>query len=366
MKMTLLDLTQNVLSSLSSDEVNSISDTTESMQVAQMVKTKYFDIITRVELPEHEQFIQLDASLDITIPVQMFIPANVAEVKWLKYFNSSSTANFVSPSHDIGFGVVSATNWSTTSTTSNTLGLGAKTFTVLSNTLPIIVGQTVTAANGTNIMTCTVTSYVGFTLVLDSVAMSGSGTFTSWIIQATGASSVPGYQYVTILPVQQFMDMVNKFDPGEVNVDSFTFTESVNNMPGTYTFYYKTDRQPCYCTVLSNYNVIFDSYDSTQDSTLQTSKSMAWARIIPTWEMVDSFIPNLDDNQFQLLLNEVKSLAYFELKQSIHSKAEQEAKRQWNIVQKDKSVDNKPSYFDALPNFGRVPSGNTRSRFTWR
>ena len=58
MKYTLLEMTQDILSNMSSDEVNSISDTTESLQVATIIKQKYFDLISRVNRPEHDQLIQ--------------------------------------------------------------------------------------------------------------------------------------------------------------------------------------------------------------------------------------------------------------------------------------------------------------------
>lgn len=259
MKMTLLDLTQNILSRMSSDEVNSIGDTTESQQVANIVKNKYFDIVNRVKLPEHEQLVQLNPSLDTTSPVLMYVPDGVADLKWIKYFNSNSDEG-IPP---------------------------------------------------------------------------------------------PGYLYVNIVPLEQFIDMVNKFNTEESNVESFTFSDTSNSFPGDYTFYYKNDRQPCYCTVISNYYVIFDSYDSTQDDTLQSSKSMAWGRIIPFWSNVDSFIPDLAEEQFQLLLNEATALAFYELKQQPHQLAMQEANRGWSNIQKNKAVVNRPTYFNELPNYGR-------------
>lgn len=80
--------------------------------------------------------------------------------------------------------------------------------------------------------------------------------------------------------------------------------------------------------------------------------------------MQDSFIPDLDDEQFTLLLNEAKALAYFELKQSAHPKAEQEIKRGWSSVQKNKSVVNSPGYFNELPNYGRRGSwANSRPSY---
>ena len=357
MSMTLLDLTQNVLSSMSSDEVNSIGDNAESQQVALIIKNKYFDIINRVQLPEHNQLIQLESSLDATSPVEMFIPDGVTEIKWIKYFNTNvlDGVNTATATHGLNVDIKPTILWSTTSTTSNTIGLGTKTFTVGSSTLAVKVGQQATATSGSNTMTGPVVSYSGTTLGINVISTTGSGTFSSWLINAVSSNNmaIPGYQYVSIIPIDQFIDMTNSFNPEENNVFSFNFSNNVNGFPGNYTFYYKNDRQPTYCCILSNFNVIFDAFDSTQDSTLQTNKTMCWSRIIPPWEHEDTFIPNLDDEQFTLLLNEAKALAYFELKQSAHPKAEQEIKRGWSTVQKNKSIINRPTYFNELADYGR-------------
>src|SRR6266446_155409 len=357
MQMTLLDLTQNVLSALSSDEVNSIGDNVESQQIAIIIKNKYYDIINRVGLPEHKQLLQLEPSLDDAAPVEMFVPDGVSEIKWIKYFNTNvaTAVNTATTQHGLNVDIKPTVLWSTLSLTSNTVGLGLLTFVVSSATLPIKIGQQATATSGTNSVTGNVTSYSGTTLIINVTATQGSGTFSSWIINALSSNNiaVPGYQYVTIIPIDQFIERVNSFNPSEINVDSFTFTNSQNSFPGTYKFYFKTDRQPSYCCILSNFNVIFDSFDSTQDSTLQASKTMCWGRVIPKWQMVDSFIPDLDDEQFTLLLNEAKALAYFELKQSVHPKAEQEIKRGWSTIQKNKATVNRPTYFNELPDFGR-------------
>ncbi len=292
---TLLDMTQEILSSMSSDEVNSIGDTTESMQVATIIKRKYFDIVSRSSLPEHDQLIQLTPSNNETMPVLMYVPDEVNKIEWIKYFNSNdldgSTLNDYE--HDL------------------------------------------------------------------NVDLENNGN--------SAPDAAPGYQYVTILPIQQFMDNVNRFNPNDSNVASFTFTDPSNGFPGSYTFYYKNNCQPRYCTVISNYYVIFSSFDSTQDSTLQASKSMCFGQVAPAFKMEDSFVPRLDDKQFPLLLNEAKSLAFYELKQMPHQKADQEIKRQWSTLQKNKSVDNKPSYFDQLPNFGRAgPVASLRdNRLRW-
>jgi hypothetical protein len=105
--------------------------------------------------------------------------------------------------------------------------------------------------------------------------------------------------------------------------------------------------------VLSNQFVFFDSFDSGFDTTLQSSKTLAYGQIFQPFLLTDNAIPNIDDNQFPLLINEATALAFYELKQQPHAKAEQEIKRQWSSVQKNKSLVNRPTYFDELANFGR-------------
>jgi len=287
MRLTLLQYVQSILSSLSSDEVNSISDTVESLQVAEIVRSTYFNIITRAGLIEHKQLVQLEPSINPDMPTMMFIPDGIGKLEWVKYFDN--------------------------------------------NTLPNISGN----------------PDFQHDLNVDITSTS-----------STGSIPPPGYKYVIMLPVTHFLDMTSSFNPENSNVESFTFTDNSNNYPGTYTFYYKNDKTPQYCTVLSNYYVIFDGYDAAVDDTLQASKTQAYGTIIPYWKMEDSFIPNMDEEQVPLLLNEAKSLAFYELKQTLHQKAEQESKRQWGTLQKDKSKSDQPSYFAQLPNFGRWARSN--------
>lgn len=355
-QFTLLQMTQGILSEMGSDEVNSISDTTESLQVANMIQTKYYDILAREALPEHEGLIGLTASNDPTKPVLMTIPNGVCDIEWIKYYDSNNldsqqVSQFGSFSHDLNTDIAQSPAWLTTSTTSNTIGLGTKTWTVASG-LTVIIGQLASAQSGSNTMFGTVTSYSGTTLIMNITAVIGSGTFTSWVIaNNANQSGPPGYKYVTILPNKQFLDIISGFNPLDSDVASFTFTENGN----TYTFLYKNDHQPQYCTILSNNFVIFDMFDSTQDTTLQTAKMMCYGRVVPAFSLTDNFIPNIEDNKFALLINEAKALAFYTLKQQPHAKAEQELKRQWSVIQKTKSIANKPSYFDQLPSFGRQP-----------
>lgn len=85
MKYTLLEMTQIILSSMDGAEVSSINDTAESLQVANVIKTCYNDIISRANLPEHYQVFELNDSGDSTKKTLMRRPSNVEEILWVKY-----------------------------------------------------------------------------------------------------------------------------------------------------------------------------------------------------------------------------------------------------------------------------------------
>ena len=84
-KMTLLEITQDILNSMDSDEVNSVNDTIEAQQVAQIVKTTYYNIIDGREWPHLKKLFRLNHSGNITKMTQMILPEEVTKVEWVKY-----------------------------------------------------------------------------------------------------------------------------------------------------------------------------------------------------------------------------------------------------------------------------------------
>lgn len=93
-KATLLEMVQDILSDMDSDEVNSINDTIESLQVAQIIKTTYFNIIDGKDWPFLYQFFQLEASGTTSKPTHMKLPENVIDVSILKYNKRKLTDTF--------------------------------------------------------------------------------------------------------------------------------------------------------------------------------------------------------------------------------------------------------------------------------
>lgn len=90
-KMTLLDMVQDIMSDMDSDEVNSISDTAESLQVAQIIKTSYYNIIDGKDFAWMYELFQLNTSGTVSRPTHMSLPEDVIDLKWIKYNNKKST-----------------------------------------------------------------------------------------------------------------------------------------------------------------------------------------------------------------------------------------------------------------------------------
>jgi hypothetical protein len=356
--MTVLQMTQNILAAMSSDEVNSIGDTVESMQVAQILQNKYYDIVARGDLTLDDQLFQLVPSDTPLAPVIMSLPAGTMRVNWMKYYDTNPLDNtqidqFGAYSHDLNVDIISSIRWTVLSTTSNTIvSSGTVAFTLLSGNTNIAVGQTCQATSGTNSMFGVVSAYNGSVLTITVQSSTGQGTFNSWTISSVNIPNVPpGYKYVDIVPLDYFLDVTNRFDITQNDVLSYNFTQN----GGSFVMRYFNDRQPTLATVISNKWVLFDGYDSSQDSTLQASKTLVFGQVIPPFLLQDNFTPTLDDFQFSLLLSEAKGLAFYELKQQSHALADREIKRQWTVLQKTKSKTNQPSYFDSLANYGWVP-----------
>ena len=83
MKMTLLEMTQSILSDMDAEEVNSIGDTTEATQVASIIRDTYYNMVANRTIPEHKQMTKLVAMTDNTRPTHfMYGDATKLEQVW--------------------------------------------------------------------------------------------------------------------------------------------------------------------------------------------------------------------------------------------------------------------------------------------
>ena len=84
-KMTLLEMVQDILNDMDSDEVNSIDDTIEALQVAQIIKTTYFALMSSRNWPHLRKPIQAIASNSFATPTHMSMRGDVKELVFLNY-----------------------------------------------------------------------------------------------------------------------------------------------------------------------------------------------------------------------------------------------------------------------------------------
>lgn len=89
-KMTLIEMVQNIASALETDEVNSITDTTESLQIAEVIKETFYEQFNNIFIPEHQVVFKLDSVSDLDRPNYLRLPSNISKIEWLKYYDFRS------------------------------------------------------------------------------------------------------------------------------------------------------------------------------------------------------------------------------------------------------------------------------------
>lgn len=84
-KLTLLEIVQEILSDMTSDPVNSISDTFEAEQIAKIVRRTYFNLFNERVWPHTGKLFKLTSSADNARPTHMRMEEDVSSIVWVKY-----------------------------------------------------------------------------------------------------------------------------------------------------------------------------------------------------------------------------------------------------------------------------------------
>jgi hypothetical protein len=246
-------MTQLILSAMDSDEIDSITDTVESVQVTTLIKNVYYDMATELDLPEHETFFELDASGDNNLPALMTIPTNVVKLSTIEYDNKES------------------------------------------------------------------------------------------------GDTYPDWQPVTFMDLKEFSVAANSLREETSNVTSM----AVQGNAQTHEFLCWTNVQPSYYTSYNDYTLLFNSYDSSIDTTLQQSKTRCHGSIYPVFTISDAFAPDLDPTQFSYFIQRCKVRAFAELKQLPHQEAQTEARNQKIGIQRKQRRTPNLTELQRAPQYGR-------------
>lgn len=104
---------------------------------------------------------------------------------------------------------------------------------------------------------------------------------------------------------------------------------------GNLDIFVTTDEPPRYYTSFDDEYIIMNSYDSSVEASLQSSKSRAFGSVYPTFSQTDSFEPDIDNTMLPYLLAEAKSTCFSLFKGGSDPKVEQAARRLKSYVQND-------------------------------
>lgn len=94
-------MVQRILAAMDSDEVNSISDTTESNQVALLIEGVYNDLVAEANLPNIGTMFQLNASGDNAKPTLMTLPDEILSLGWVKYDYKEDAEDIDTPNYTL-------------------------------------------------------------------------------------------------------------------------------------------------------------------------------------------------------------------------------------------------------------------------
>lgn len=85
MKLTLLEIVQSVLNSMDSDSVNNIDDTIESLQVADVAREVYYELMSYNDWEHLYEWRELEPLSDSNYPNFLRIPDDVGHMELFKY-----------------------------------------------------------------------------------------------------------------------------------------------------------------------------------------------------------------------------------------------------------------------------------------
>ncbi len=339
MRYTLLQLTQLILSSMDSDDVATIDETVESVQVTTLLQNVFYDLATELDLPEHETLFELTASGVNDEPCLMTIPTNVTKLSWVKYDNKDANTTY--------------TDWR------EVKFLPLQDFISRQNSLRgnADVMVTVGSTFASDILTATAHPFSDG----DTVRLNTSGTDlpdplaikTSYFVVSKTADNFK-------LSLTSGGAAITLTDDGTGTHEAFTFQANTFSMDVTvngevHEFIYKDDKHPEFYTTMDDETLIFDSYDVAIDTTtLAAAKTMCHGAVYPVFTISDSFAPDLDPTQFAYFIQKAKVRAHFEMRQLSHPEASAEARRQLIGIQKKQRKTENLTGLQQVQRYGRT------------
>lgn len=155
------------------------------------------------------------------------------------------------------------------------------------------------------------------------------------------------FDEIDFLEPNEFLEYVLQRNSSDSNV---TVVTSFGGIP----MFVRNDQRPYYWTTFDDDYIVFDSYDSVVDTTMQSSKSIVHCKEIPTWTHSDTFVPDMPDQMFSTFVAEVTAAAFNYWKQGTSVRDETRAARGISRLRKDAEKHNE---HEQKVNYGRRRPG---------
>lgn len=139
-----------------------------------------------------------------------------------------------------------------------------------------------------------------------------------------------------------FLDIIYSRNTGDSNVSVFNTAEGIP-------IWTITDKAPTFCTTFDDNILIFDSYDSSEDTTMQSSKSLVMGLRASAWTESDSFTPFMPVGMVSMFISKCKVIANEQLRQVSLPTESRDYQVALNRQSRKKRVNNKVT----KPNYGR-------------
>lgn len=167
--------------------------------------------------------------------------------------------------------------------------------------------------------------------------------------EETADSGKLNYRDLVFLPIDEFVSLSLMTPKDDTNTSTLNLSLFGSNIK----LLYRTNKHPDYYTTLDDKYLVFDSLDTSIQSSLEESYTLAYGKRNLTFSMEDSFVIPLDPNLTHLLVQESKSQASIEERQTENPKAEKRARKAWIRTKEDNQGISRTSYFDQFPDYGR-------------
>lgn len=94
--------------------------------------------------------------------------------------------------------------------------------------------------------------------------------------------------------------------------------ETVVDPESATTYNILNNKDPSYYTVMSGKYLVFDSYNKDFEDLLQGRHALVYGHTLPEFKLEDDFVPDLQEQQFPVLLSKAKTAADMELRNNFN------------------------------------------------